>query len=97
MKNLKNVAATIALAGIIMIGSSVANAGIIINNGSFSGKSTKTTQQCSEKSEKSDWGIIINNIVGIIINNFGGGIIIDNATERQDCGIIINNGIIIMD
>jgi len=81
---MKNLLAVLTMTIALTFGATFANAGIIINN------ATGETP-CTESKDKTDWGIIINNITGIIINNLT-GIIINNATdETVNCGIIIDN------
>lgn len=86
MKSLKQLTCTVALVGVIMMGVSNSYAGIIVN---FGEKTTKTST-CQQADEKKDFGIIVN-LTGIIVNltgiivNFGG------VTKGQtNCGIIVN-------
>lgn len=90
MKRYKNIAATFLMIGILTLGSSFANAGILIND--FNGSErTKTEQPCTNPDEKIDYGILINDIIGILINDFTGILINDVRTTTVDCGILIND------
>ena len=85
---MKKTLTSITLAVVLMFGTTFANAGIIITNG------TTTPPACKETNTL---GIIITNIAGIIITNIA-GIIITNEKEqpctdvsRDTTGIIITN------
>ncbi len=90
MKNLKNKVAAIALTMMIAMGSTVANAGILINDRNGSG--FKNTETCSTNEDKKDWGILINDLVGILINDLVGILINDlKDSAPVNCGILIND------
>lgn len=87
MKKLQNVFAAFALVTVFALGTSMANAGIIIN--SFGEDDPCTASDGTFAADKD--GIIINSLTGIIINSLT-GIIINSAAEvPSDCGIIINS------
>lgn len=70
MKKLNNIAAAFVMMAILILGTTAANAGILVSDAT--GSETKTSQTCTVPDEKTDWGIMINGIVGIMINGFGG-------------------------
>jgi hypothetical protein len=89
MKNLKKFATTLALAGIIMMGVSSANAGIMLAD--LVGGNND--QPCSTE-VKVDSGIIIGGLTGIIIGGFTGIIIgglKDNNCVKVDSGILMSD------
>lgn len=92
MQTIKKTIAAITMTGIILLGTSFANAGIIILGAKEQSSGSKTTQQCSETSgpSKANSGIIILGFTGIIILGLT-GIIILGAKESTatNCGIII--------
>jgi len=72
--------------GVIMMGVSNANAGIIVNAADTDTKSSP----CEQGDYDKDWGIIVN-LTGIIVNLTG--IIVNfkvDEKETVDCGIIVN-------
>lgn len=81
---MKNLFTTIALAGILTLGSTIANAGVLISD-----FAPITTNPCSQQT-KQGTGVLISDIVGILISDFT-GILISDATAPVNCGII-NNG-----
>ncbi len=87
MKNIKKLVATITLAGIIIIGVTNANAGVLV--GDFS---KDDTNPCSEQVEtKVDSGIIVS-LTGIIVS-FTGIIVSFNDDAKEaptNCGIIVS-------
>ncbi len=90
MKNLKNKLAAIAFTLMIAMGSTVANAGILINDRNGSG--FKNTETCTTSEDQKDWGILINDIIGILINDLGGILINDlKDSAPTNCGILIND------
>ena len=50
-------------------------------------------QPCSESKEegKTDWGIIVTDIVGIIVTDLTGIIVTDVADTQTNCGIIVTD------
>jgi len=74
MKNLRNILSAGTLIAAIALGTTFANAGIIINNRNAQ---ADTKSESSKTEVFSKAGIIINNVAGIIINNRT-GIIINN-------------------
>jgi hypothetical protein len=82
---MKNLIAAITLAVLFTFGTSLVNAGIIVQ-----GVQDTTTKQdqCTETTEKTDWGIIVQGFTGIIVQGFT-GIIVQGAAEQVDCGIIV--------
>lgn len=94
MKNFKNLFAAIALVAVLTLGTSMANAGIIIN--SFGEDECPTESVAGEKdgiiiNSFTRDGIIINSITGIIINSVTGIIINSFGEDEKPCGIIINS------
>jgi mannose/fructose/N-acetylgalactosamine-specific phosphotransferase system component IID len=86
MKNLKKLLTIASLLGIIIIGTSVARAGIIV---SFSETTKDSTTSCEEVTEtKVDNGIIVS-LTGIIVS-LTGIIVSFSDTEPIDCGIIVS-------
>lgn len=88
---MKKTLTTILLTTILSLGTTFANAGIIITN--IADQDAKDSgDPCKQADEKSLTGIIITNLTGIIITNFT-GIIITNAVDTTpvNCGIIITN------
>lgn len=83
MRKLKTKLMTTAMMLILALGTSVANAGIIIAD--FDGGD----QPCNQPTEKVDSGIIIADIIGIIIADLTGIIIADASEPTVNCGIII--------
>lgn len=87
---MKKLFATLGLMGVILIGSSTAQAGLLMSD--FTGKNTKQT--CSQKSRTSSktnksWGIFVTSFTGIIVAGFT-GIIVAGATEAPaECGILM--------
>ena len=68
-----------------------ANGGIIVSD------ATERSKSCTET--KSDWGIIVSDVIGIIVSDFGGiivsdlgGIIVSDAADNSEtCGIIVSD------
>jgi hypothetical protein len=87
---MKTLFRTIAFATILTIGATFANAGLIISD--LNGADPKVP--CTEKTDATNWGIIISDLTGIIISDFT-GIIISDATgdvpPTDVCGIIISD------
>lgn len=87
MKKLRNLVATLALAGIIMMGTTSANAGFLLSDYKVV---DETPNPCSvDSKEKVDHGIIVN-LTGIIVNLTG--IIVNYKQAPTNCGIIVNKG-----
>ncbi len=90
MKNIKKFATTLALAGIIMMGVSSANAGLLMSD--FAGGSTDVP---CETEVKVDSGIIVSGLTGIIVSGFTGiivsGIKADNDCVKVDSGILMSD------
>jgi hypothetical protein len=87
MKNLKKIATTMALAGIIMMGVTSAQAGLLMSD--FMGGTTE--QPCTDKLDE---GIIVNDIVGIIVSGLTGIIVNDfspNTCENVNHGILMSD------
>lgn len=86
--------AAFTMAGIIILSTSFANAGIIVvgAKGDAPGKSGNTTQQCSSpsKSGRVNSGIIVAGLTGIIVVGLT-GIIVVGAVDSPitTCGIIV--------
>ncbi len=91
MRNFKNVAGVVALTLFIGFGSTIANAGILINDRGGSGLTTNC--ESTNKETKFDWGILINDIIGILINDRTGILINDfgKTGGTINCGILIND------
>jgi len=93
MKNLKNTFAAFTMMAVMALGTTFANAGIIIAGRTADGdKQTQKTEQCTNQTEvKNDLGgIIIAGFVGIIIAGRTGIIIAGFGEESVvNCGIII--------
>lgn len=95
MKNLKKLLATVTLTGIIILGTTNAQAGILINDFASKGNTNepctaKVENKVDNKDSKYDYGILINDF-GILINDFG--ILINDFIKggQQNCGILIND------
>lgn len=87
---MKKTLITILLATILSLGTTFANAGIIITN--IADQGTDPGDPCQQSDDSSLTGIIITNLTGIIITNFTGIIITNVAkTTPVNCGIIITN------
>jgi hypothetical protein len=87
MKKLTNLVATFALAGIILMSVSSANAGFLISD--FGGR-TETPNPCKEKTDvKVDNGIIVSGFTGIIVSGFT-GIIVSGYTDIS-CGLLMSD------
>ena len=82
---MKNVFTIIALVGILVLGSTVANAGLLVSD-----FAPTTTNPCSEQTTKQGTGIIVAGFTGIIVAGFT-GIIVAGLTEDVpvNCGIIV--------
>lgn len=94
MTNLKNLLATITLLAVIVLGTTSANAGLIMSD--FAGQGN---DPCSESGDvKLDMGIIVAGITGIIVAGRD-GIIVAGKDDTQDCGIIVagRDGILMSD
>lgn len=94
MKNLKNTFAAVMMMGVMVFGTTLANAGIIIagRNANDTKQTQKSDDPCGTPSAetKSDFGIIIAGFVGIIIAGRTGIIIAGRSDEPVvNCGIII--------
>lgn len=87
MKNLKKLIATFSFAALLFATTTTANAGILISDLTKDGQNPCTEQ----KEDKTNWGIIIHNITGILISDFTGIIIVGVAETPADCGIIIHD------
>lgn len=92
MKNIKNFVAGVALAGILSMGVSTANAGILMADAT----GMENPNPCSEKQEvKVDSGILVTGF-GILVTGFTGilvtGAAADTKTPTQtDCGILMTD------
>ena len=91
MKNLKKSIATLTLTGIIAMGTTTAQAGLMMSD--LTGRDNQ--QPCSEKVEKTatkvNHGIIVSGF-GIIVCGFG--IIVSGFTKddtRTNCGIMMSD------
>ncbi len=98
MKNLKTFATTMALAGIIMMGVSSANAGLLMSD--FTGG---TNDVPCGTNEKVDSGILMSDATGIIVSGFTGiivsgftGIIVSGVKGDNNC-VKVDNGIMLAD
>ena len=92
MKNLKRLAATITLTGIIMMGVSSAKAGILMSD-------LTGTQNCAGANAQAVdsagvTGIILHDIVGIIVHDIVGILIAD--INGKGC-VQVDNGILLAD
>jgi hypothetical protein len=89
MRNLKNIIAAITMMTVLVFATSAANAGIIVA-GFGERTKTATTEPCTERTGKPDWGIIVAGLRGIIVAGLT-GIIVAGATETPttECGIIV--------
>jgi hypothetical protein len=93
MTNLKNLLATITLLAVIVLGTTSANAGLLMSDFSNSGNG----DPCTENGDvKLDMGIIVAGITGIIVAGRTGiivagkdGIIVAGKDGASDCGIIV--------
>ena len=84
MKNLRNLMAAVTLAMVLMVGTSMANTGILMTD-----LKGDDTQPCTET--KVDWGVIIHSVTGVIIHSVT-GVIIHSATDTNtNCGVIIHS------
>ena len=87
MKKLTNLVATFALAGIIMMGVSTANAGFLMSD---FGSRPETPSPCKAKTKvKVDHGIIVSGFTGIIVSGFTG--IIVSGYNDISCGLLISD------
>ncbi len=97
MKNLKTFATTLTLAGIIMMGTSAAKAGLMLAD--FTGGNND--RPCTTNT-KVDSGILMSDATGIIVSGFTGiivsgftGIIVsglkDNNCAKVDSGILMSD------
>lgn len=89
MKNLKKLIATVTLTGIIILGTTNAQAGLLMSD--FAGTGD-TNQPCTTKVEKKsskryDNGIIVS-LTGIIVSLTG--IIVSYNETPTNCGIIVS-------
>lgn len=90
MKNSNSKVAAFVMMAILVLGTTSANAGILVSD--VTKIETKTSQTCSTTEEKPDWGIVIHNLVGIVIHNLVGILVSDSKTSTPiDCGIVIHN------
>ncbi len=87
MKNLKKILASLTLAGIIMMGVTSANAGLLLSD--FAGGSN---EPCSET--KSDTAVIMSEATAIIVSGFTA--IIVSGLSNDDC-VRVDNGILLGD
>jgi hypothetical protein len=85
MKKLNNIAAAFVMMAILILGTTAANAGILVSDAT----GAETTSSTCTSTEKADWGIMINGIIGIMINGLGGILDIKTSTPTN-CGIMIN-------
>ena len=94
MKNLKNIVATLTLTATLTIGSTVANAGIILSGDKAVSASTKTTTQCTGKSNINS---IYNLFAGVLLVNIPqlNGIILSGDRATTGCQNYTTNGIIL--
>lgn len=84
MKNLRNLVMGVVLATTLMIGTGTANAGILLSD--FNGTEP---QPCSET--KTDWGIVVQDLVVGIVQEFGGIVVQDASDTESDCGIVVQD------
>ena len=86
MKTLKHILMATVISMVLITGASTANAGIIVND------AVETNQPCVDTNSRNDWDISISELIGIIINDFGGIIVNDGLdTPTTNCGIIVND------
>ena len=87
MKKLTNLVATFALAGIIMMSVSTANAGFLISD--FGGR-TETPSPCKQKTKnKVNHGILMGDFTGIIVSGLTG--IIVSGYNDISCGLLMSD------
>lgn len=86
MKTVKQLIAAFTMAGIIILSTSFANAGIIVAGA----KKDTSSQACGQSTGKTNSGIIVAGFVGIIVAGFT-GIIVAGAVDSPttNCGIIV--------
>ncbi|MEZ5429406.1 MAG: hypothetical protein R2747_24365 [Pyrinomonadaceae bacterium] len=91
MNNLKKLAVSLTLAGIIMMGVSSAKAGLLMSD--FAGDEN---QQCTTKNQdvKFDSGILMSGFVGILMSDLID--IISGKSSDQGC-VQVNHGILMSD
>ena len=91
---MKKTITTIALATIITLGSTFANAGILVSD-----VSGTTNDPCTVKNTK-DTGILVSDFVGILVSDFTGilvsdftGILVSDrpAPTPVNCGILVSD------
>lgn len=93
MRNIKKMVAALTMAGIIILSTSFANAGIIVAGakGDAPGKAS-STQQCSDPSStgRINAGIVVAGLTGIVVAGFT-GIIVVGAVDSPitTCGIVV--------
>lgn len=86
MKKFNAIAPVLVIMAVLIFGTT-ANAGILVPDATGS----ETPSPTCTSNEKPDWGILINSIVGILINAFGETSAPDVKTsETTNCGILIN-------
>ena len=76
---MKNVFTTIALVGILVLGSTVANAGLLVSD-----FAPTTTNPCSEQTTKQGTGILVSTFTGILVSTFT-GILVSTVTAPANC------------
>lgn len=83
---MKNTIATFALAAIMTLGATAANAGILVSD--FTGT---TENPCTAKTTK-DTGILVSDLVGILVSDFTGILVSDRpAPTTVNCGILVSD------
>ena len=81
---MKKTITTIALAAILTLGSTFANAGVVVNSVGGS-----TNDPCTVKSTK-DTGILVIDLVGMLVTDFTGILVVDfKAPVTVNCGILV--------
>ena len=97
MKNVRNMLMSASMTGILLMGSTFANAGIIVAGFRSDSDSKQPADPCttSTVSKKSTTGIIVTDgiivagIAGIIVAGIAGIIVTDAPSTPQNCGIIV--------
>jgi hypothetical protein len=90
MKKLKGwISTTVLPVALIAVMSSSASAGILVGN--ISG-GQPSAGECSERSVKLDWGILVGNVTGILVGNLT-GILVGNLNDIpvEDCTVTVGN------
>ena len=88
MKKMKQLIATINLIGIIIIGVSAANAGVIVDLHDENQQPCSISEKKSDTNSKLDFGVIVD-FTGVIVDLIG--VIVDfKADSNTNCGVIVD-------